>query len=135
MQIVPHTGLQFTFYAFFTDTYKKYYNKTDISVDNSIISGSVAGLLAKTAVYPFDLSRKRLQIQGFKNGRNGFGTFFECKGFVDCLKLVIKKEGVTGLFKGLAPSQLKATMTTALHFTIYEQSLVALRKLRLYISE
>ncbi|OAD58648.1 Mitochondrial thiamine pyrophosphate carrier [Eufriesea mexicana] len=135
LQVAPHTGLQFAFYAFFTDTYKNYYNKTDTSINNSIISGSVAGLLAKTVVYPFDLSRKRLQVQGFKNGRNGFGTFFECKGFVDCLKLVIKNEGLTGLFKGLTPSQLKAVMTTALHFTIYEQSLVALRKLRLHISE
>ncbi|XP_060816091.1 mitochondrial thiamine pyrophosphate carrier-like [Bombus pascuorum] len=135
LQIVPHTGLQFAFYAFFSDMYKKYYDETDISFFNSIISGSAAGLLAKTAVYPFDLSRKRLQIQGFKNGRKGFGTFFECKGLIDCLKLTIRKEGVKGLFKGLVPSQLKASMTTALHFTVYEQSLIVLKALRLYISE
>ncbi|KAG6801519.1 mitochondrial thiamine pyrophosphate carrier [Apis mellifera caucasica] len=135
LQIVPHTGLQFAFYGYVNDKYKKYYNETNISFYNSMISGSVAGLLAKTAIYPFDLSRKRLQIQGFRNGRKGFGTFFECKGLIDCLKLTIKEEGIKGLFKGLVPSQLKATMTTALHYTVYEQTLIALKALRSDISK
>ncbi|KOC60200.1 Mitochondrial thiamine pyrophosphate carrier [Habropoda laboriosa] len=108
LQIVPHTGLQFAFYGCFSDIYKKYYNESNISFYNSMISGSAAGLLAKTAVYPLDLSRKRLQIQGFKHGRQGFG---------------------------LIPSQLKATAATALHFTVYEQSLVLLKALRSDISE
>ncbi|XP_012339948.1 mitochondrial thiamine pyrophosphate carrier [Apis florea] len=135
LQIVPHTGLQFAFYGYVSDKYKKYYDETNISFYNSMISGSVAGLLAKTAIYPFDLSRKRLQIQGFRNGRKGFGTFFECKGLIDCLKLTIKKESVKGLFKGLVPSQLKATMTTALHYTVYEQTLIVLKALKSDISE
>ncbi|XP_034176577.1 mitochondrial thiamine pyrophosphate carrier [Osmia lignaria lignaria] len=135
LQIAPHTGLQFAFYGFFTDIYKKYYNETDNNFYNSMMSGSAAGLLAKTAIYPLDLSRKRLQIQGFKHGRTGFGTFFECKGLIDCLKVTFKKEGVKGLFKGLVPSQLKAAATTALHFTAYEQSLVAIQALRSYVSK
>ncbi|XP_017890587.1 mitochondrial thiamine pyrophosphate carrier-like [Ceratina calcarata] len=130
LQIIPHSGLQFAFYGFFSDAYKKYRNETDVSFYNSMVSGSVAGLLAKTAIYPFDLSRKRLQIQGFRDARRGFGTFFECTGLVDCLRVTVKVEGVRGLFKGLLPSQLKATATSALHFTVYEQSLIALKALR-----
>ncbi|CAK9814545.1 Mitochondrial thiamine pyrophosphate carrier [Anthophora plagiata] len=110
--------------------YKKYYNESNVSFYNSTISGSLSGLLAKTAIYPFDLSRKRLQIQGFKHGRQGFGSFFECVGLIDCLRLTFKVEGVRGLFKGLVPSQLKATATTGLHFTVYEQSLAFLKTLR-----
>ncbi|CAK9814547.1 Mitochondrial thiamine pyrophosphate carrier [Anthophora plagiata] len=130
LQIVPHTGLQFAFYGLFSDMYKKYYNESNVSFYNSTISGSLSGLLAKTAIYPFDLSRKRLQIQGFKHGRQGFGSFFECVGLIDCLRLTFKVEGVRGLFKGLVPSQLKATATTGLHFTVYEQSLAFLKTLR-----
>lgn len=130
LQIAPHTGLQFTFYAFFTDLYRKYVSDTDTSVYNSILSGSTAGLIAKTIVYPFDLTRKRLQIQGFQQGRIGFGKFFQCNGVLDCLRVTIKEEGVRGLFKGLVPSQVKAAATTALHFTIYEQVLVLLKLLR-----
>lgn len=130
LQIVPHTGLQFAFYEFLTDFYKKYNSNTDISIYNSMFSGSTAGFLAKTIVYPFDLARKRLQIQGFQQGRKGFGKFFQCNGLLDCLKVTIKEEGVRGLFKGLVPSQVKAAIATALHFTAYEQVLLLLKSLQ-----
>ncbi|XP_015435545.1 PREDICTED: mitochondrial thiamine pyrophosphate carrier-like [Dufourea novaeangliae] len=130
LQIIPHSGLQFLLYGLFTDVYKRYSDKADTSFLNSMISGSAAGLLAKTAVYPLDLSRKRLQIQGFQHGRKGFGTFFHCRGLIDCLRLTLKVEGVKGLFKGLVPSQLKAAVTTALHFTAYEQSLILIKTIR-----
>jgi len=95
-----------------------------------MLSGSAAGFIAKTIVYPFDLAKKRLQIQGFQHGRKGFGKFFQCNGLLDCLKVTIKEEGVQGLFKGLVASQIKATITTALHFTTYEQVLLLLKMLR-----
>lgn len=95
-----------------------------------MLSGSSAGLIAKTIVYPFDLVRKRLQIQGFEHGRKGFGKFFQCNGLLDCVKVTIKEEGVQGLFKGLVPSQIKAAATSALHFTVYEQVLLLLKLLR-----
>ncbi|RLU24974.1 hypothetical protein DMN91_003065 [Ooceraea biroi] len=131
LQIAPHTGLQFAFYAFFTDFYRKHTSGTEkTSVYNSILSGSAAGLIAKTIVYPFDLTRKRLQIQGFQRGRVGFGKFFQCNGLLDCLRVTVREEGVRGLFKGLVPSQVKAAATTALHFTVYEQVLLLLKILR-----
>lgn len=130
LQIAPHTGLQFAFYGLFTDIYKKLFDEDETGFYNSMIAGSAAGLLAKTAIYPFDLSRKRLQIQGFQQGRKGFGKFFECKGLTDCIKLTIKTEGFRGLFKGLVPSQLKAATTTAIHFTVYEQALFFIKTFR-----
>nr|XP_033335037.1 mitochondrial thiamine pyrophosphate carrier-like isoform X1 [Megalopta genalis] len=133
LQIVPHSGLQFAFYGFFTDLYRRCSNETsnkNISFYNSMISGSMAGLLAKTAVYPLDLSRKRLQIQGFQHARRDFGSSFYCTGFLDCLRQTVKVEGLRGLFKGLAPSQLKAAATAALHFTTYEQSLMLIKAVR-----
>lgn len=92
-----------------------------------MLSGSIAGFIAKTIVYPFDLARKRLQIQGFQHGRKGFGKFFRCNGLLDCVRVTIKEERIQGLFKGLAPSQIKAAATSALHFTMYEQVLLILR--------
>ncbi|KAL6441111.1 hypothetical protein ACFW04_003443 [Cataglyphis niger] len=129
LQIAPHTGLQFAFYEFFTDFYKRFTSGTDTNFYNSMLSGSAAGFMAKTIVYPFDLARKRLQIQGFQHGRKGFGKFFQCNGLLDCLRLTIKEEGMQGLFKGLVPSQIKATITSALHFTVYEQVLLLLKML------
>ncbi|KAG5334044.1 TPC protein, partial [Acromyrmex charruanus] len=130
LQIAPQTGLQFTFYEFFKDLYKRHISDTDTGFHNSMLSGSAAGFVAKTIVYPFDLAKKRLQIQGFQHGRKEFGKFFQCNGLLDCLKVTVKEEGVQGLFKGLVPSQIKAATTTALHFTIYEQVLLLLKMLR-----
>lgn len=130
LQIAPHTGLQFAFYGFFTDLYKRYSPGTDTNFYNSMLSGSAAGLIAKTIVYPFDLARKRLQIQGFQHGRKGFGKHFRCNGLLDCLSMTVREEGVRGLFKGLIPSQVKAAVTSALHFTAYEQFLLLLKMLR-----
>ncbi|EFN62832.1 Mitochondrial deoxynucleotide carrier [Camponotus floridanus] len=127
LQIAPHTGLQFAFYEFFTNFYKKYTSDTNTNFNNSMLSGSIAGFIAKTIVYPFDLARKRLQIQGFQHGRKGFGKFFQCNGLLDCLRVTVKEERIQGLFKGLVPSQIKAAATSALHFTMYEQVLLVLR--------
>ncbi|XP_015111789.1 mitochondrial thiamine pyrophosphate carrier isoform X2 [Diachasma alloeum] len=130
IQIAPHTGLQFVFYSLLTDFYRSFSEESSTTVPNSLIAGSAAGLLSKTAVYPFDLARKRLQIQGFEHGRTGFGKFFSCRGLMDCLVKTARDEGLRALFKGLLPSQLKAAATTALHFTFYEQALVLIQHLR-----
>lgn len=91
------------------------------------MAGCLAGLVAKSIVYPLDLARKRLQIQGFEQGRSGFGKHFLCSGLVHCLNLTYKNEGLRGLFKGLGPSQCKAALMTGLHFTFYEQTLHYIR--------
>ncbi|KAF7992602.1 hypothetical protein HCN44_004946 [Aphidius gifuensis] len=134
IQIAPHTGLQFFLYNLLTNICESFHNENDDNTKKiliSMIAGSLSGLLSKTAIYPFDLARKRLQIQGFENGRIGFGKFFTCHSLIDCLIKTFKDEGITGLFKGLLPSQIKAASSTALHFTFYEQALLLLKHIRL----
>lgn len=122
IQVAPHAGVQFMSYKFFESVYCRMFN---CSLENrsgvftsSVISGSLAGFCAKTAVYPFDLCRKRLQVQGFD--RKVFGENFVCNGLVDCFRKTYAFEGIRGIYKGLLPSLIKAVVTTALHFTSYE---------------
>ncbi|XP_044255563.1 mitochondrial thiamine pyrophosphate carrier [Tribolium madens] len=120
IQVAPHAGAQFMCYKLFDSIYKYLVNSQNTTLTSSLVSGSLAGLFAKTVVYPFDLAKKRLQIQGFEQGRVEFGQFFKCRGLNDCLIRIYKVEGLSGLFKGLSPSLIKAVVTTALHFSSYE---------------
>ncbi len=94
----------------------------DLGAVQSLICGSAAGVCAKVAVYPMDLVKKRLQIQGFEHGRVGFGDSRLYGGIVDCLRKVAYEERLKGIYKGLWPSLLKAAASTGLHFFVYEQS-------------
>jgi Mitochondrial carrier protein len=58
----------------------------------------VGGIVSKSAVYPLDLCKKRLQIQKFHNSRTTYGENFVCKGLMDCLKRTVKREGWAGEF-------------------------------------
>lgn len=130
-QIAPHAGIQFATYKLFTDgIFSKiefFQRQGDLlaTVESSLlanlISGSIAGLVAKTAIYPFDLVKKRLQIQGFQQHRKSFGKQMYCNGVIDCVKLTVMDEGFLALFKGYGPSMLKAVLVSALHFAVYDE--------------
>lgn len=130
-QIAPHAGIQFAVYRFLTDTvfnkipfFQRQANMHSViesSLVANIIAGCIAGFVAKTAIYPFDLIKKRLQIQGFQQYRQSFGKQMYCNGLLDCLKLTITMEGFLALYKGYGPSMLKAVLVTAMHFTVYDE--------------
>lgn len=137
-QIAPHAGAQFMFYKIFSDYFKSFNsdnNKSKMSVLNSLTSGSIAGFLSKLFIYPFDVAKKRLQIQGFKADRTYFGKNFVCTGFFDCIIKTVKYEGFRALYKGLFPSLVKASVVSSLHFVFFEQFCNAFRCLNCHMKK
>jgi len=125
LQVAPHTGAQFAFHNFFSKAltdFKILTRDRELHVHGNLLVGFLAGLFSKLIVYPFDLMRKRLQFQGFQNARKGYGQNFSCSGLISCLRETVRKEGVRALFKGLYPALVKASITTSLHFTVYEET-------------
>ena len=86
----------------------------------SMVCGAWAGLGAKMAIYPLDMLKKRLQIQGFESGRAKFGRTDTYHGLIHCVKTVSKKEGILAFYKGLSPSLVKAAVSVSFHFLTYE---------------
>nr|BAN20796.1 mitochondrial citrate transport protein, putative [Riptortus pedestris] len=130
--VAPQTAAIFTFHNLITKLVSgtRLTADAELKVFGNLVVGSLAGLLGKTVVYPLDLTRKRLQLQGFE-GRKGFGENFSCRGMFDCLITTTQKEGFLGLYKGLSPSILKAAVTTALHFTVYDETCKILSSVRM----
>ena len=88
----------------------------------SLFCGSLAGICAKTAVYPLDLVKKRLQVQGFEAARLQFGQVRQYNGMTNCLAMIMREEGMFGWYKGLQASLLKAALSVGITFFSYEQA-------------
>lgn len=91
--------------------------------------GSLTGFSSRALVYPLDVIKKRLQIQGFAQHHQTFGKHFECEGFIQCVIRTAKTEGFLGFYKGIVPSMLKSGITTALNFCIYDETKKILAKI------
>ncbi|XP_047534774.1 mitochondrial thiamine pyrophosphate carrier-like [Vanessa atalanta] len=130
-QIAPHAGIQFFVYKLFTenilnkiDYFQRRSNIASViesSIIGNLLAGGIAGVVSKTAIYPFDVIKKRLQIQGFQQYRKFFGKQMYCNGTIHCIKLTISDEGFLALYKGYGPSLLKAVIVSALHFAVYDE--------------
>lgn len=130
-QIAPHAGIQFTVYKLFTESIlngleffqrrKNIGSVIESTLIANLLAGGIAGLISKTAIYPFDVVKKRLQIQGFQQHREFFGRQMYCNGTLHCIKLTITNEGFLALYKGYGPSILKAIFVSALHFAVYDE--------------
>lgn len=139
LQLFPHAGFQFSFYTLFTSTWEYAMPRGTVISDSkgakAAVCGCLSGLCSKTAVYPLDMVKKRLQVQGFEQARVAFGRVQRYDGLRHCIVSVVKQEGVLGLYKGLSPSLLKAMATVGLIFTTYELCCDWLRKSSKYSND
>ncbi|XP_062886987.1 mitochondrial thiamine pyrophosphate carrier [Mobula hypostoma] len=118
MAVFPYAGFQFAFYNIF-HRISKWASISSGNIQN-LVCGGCAGIISKTLTYPFDLLKKRLQVDGFQQARAAFGQVQTYKGFLDCVFQVAQNEGLRGFYKGLSPSMVKAAFSTGLVFFWYE---------------
>lgn len=86
-------------------------------------AGVMASVMAKTCVFPLDLVRKRIQVQGPTRSRYIYGDIPEYKGAISALRMIAQKEGFRGLFKGLPISLMKSAPASAVTVWTYERAL------------
>ena len=79
------------------------------------------GGVGKTVVYPLDTIRKRLQVQGFEEGRRNLGATQKYNGMWHCITTMYKNEnGMRSFYKGYTPGMAKAFLASGLYFSLFE---------------
>ena len=120
LQIVPYMGLFFATY----ETLRLPLGHLSLPFGSGdATAGIMASVLAKTGVFPLDLVRKRLQVQGPHRSRYVNGTIPETRGVWRTAKAIVGREGVRGLYRGLGVSLVKAAPASAVTMWTYERVL------------
>ncbi|KAI1356859.1 mitochondrial dicarboxylate carrier protein [Xylaria sp. FL0043] len=86
-------------------------------------AGVLASVVAKTGVFPLDLVRKRIQVQGPTRSRYVHRNIPEYAGTLRTIRQILKQEGVRGLYRGLTVSLMKAAPASAVTMWTYERAL------------
>ncbi|KAF2085583.1 putative mitochondrial deoxynucleotide carrier protein [Saccharata proteae CBS 121410] len=125
-QIVPYMGLFFLSY----ETLKP--GLAPLSYlplgSSDALAGVMASVASKTAVFPLDTVRKRLQVQGPTRARYVHRNIPVYEGVVGTIRVVLRREGVRGLYRGLPVSLIKAAPASAVTMWTYERAMKGLER-------
>ncbi|RYP39355.1 hypothetical protein DL767_002266 [Monosporascus sp. MG133] len=128
IRIVPYSAVQFGSYNLYKRvglnfmTYefvRKYLTPEGDQNPNAgrkLLAGAVSGAVAQTCTYPFDVLRRRFQI----NTMSGMG--YQYKSIGDAVKVIVTQEGIRGLYKGLFPNLLKVAPSMAANWLSFEMT-------------
>ncbi|MCJ1288311.1 mitochondrial thiamine pyrophosphate transporter [Xylographa opegraphella] len=124
-QIVPYMGLFFSTY----ETLRPLLVELDLPFGSGdATAGVLASVAAKTGVFPLDLIRKRIQVQGPPRECLAGGLIpLYGKGVLRVGKEIVGKEGWRGLYRGLAVGLIKAAPASAVTMWTYERVLKDLK--------
>ncbi|KAH0409593.1 hypothetical protein KCU90_g20711, partial [Aureobasidium melanogenum] len=92
------------------------------------IAGVLASMLSKTAVFPLDTVRKRLQVQGPTRAKYVHKNIpaYET-GVMRTMASILAKEGVRSLYRGLTVGLIKAAPASAITMWTYERAIHTLQ--------
>ncbi|KAI1424109.1 solute carrier family 25 member 42 [Xylaria sp. FL1777] len=129
--VAPYVGMNFMTYEF-VRKYLTPEGDQNPSAGRKLLAGAISGAVAQTCTYPFDVLRRRFQI----NTMSGMG--YQYKSIGDAIRVIVSQEGIRGLYKGLVPNLLKVAPSMAanwLSFELTRDFLVALKEepINLYI--
>ncbi|RIA98428.1 mitochondrial carrier domain-containing protein [Glomus cerebriforme] len=123
-QIIPYMGLMFGNYEFLKKSFRKLEDKHiwfhNLRGVEDLLSGAISGIISKAGVFPLDLVRKILQVQG-PNRTNYFVSnvpLYSSSIFI-CIRQILRNDGILGLYKGLTPALIKSAPVSAVTFFVY----------------
>ncbi|WJG35356.1 solute carrier family 25 member 42 [Fusarium oxysporum Fo47] len=119
--VAPYVGLNFMVY----ESVRKYLTpegEQNPNATRKLLAGAISGAVAQTCTYPFDVLRRRFQI----NTMSGMG--YQYKGITDAIRVIVTQEGIKGLYKGIVPNLLKVAPSMASSWLSFEMTRDFLRQ-------
>jgi len=113
--VAPYVGLNFMTY----ELVRKYFTPEgdkNPSAIRKLAAGAISGAVAQTCTYPFDVLRRRFQI----NTMSGMG--YQYKSIFDAVKVIVAQEGIKGMYKGIVPNLLKVAPSMASSWLSFEMT-------------
>ena len=111
--VAPYVGLNFMTYEIMRTQFTPEGEK-DPTAMGKLAAGAVSGAVAQTCTYPFDVLRRRFQI----NTMSGMG--FQYNSIWHAVSSIVKTEGLMGLYKGIVPNLLKVAPSMASSWLSFE---------------
>ncbi|GBC09381.1 hypothetical protein RclHR1_08800014 [Rhizophagus clarus] len=123
VQIIPYMGLMFGSYELLKKLFRKLEDKHiwfhNLRATEDLLSGAIAGIVSKAGVFPLDLVRKRLQVQGPNRTDYFISNVPLYSSSFMCIKEILRCDGIFGLYKGLMPALIKSAPVSAVTFFVY----------------
>uniref|UniRef100_A0A2P2I6X8 Graves disease carrier protein homolog n=1 Tax=Hirondellea gigas TaxID=1518452 RepID=A0A2P2I6X8_9CRUS len=126
--MIPYAGLSFTCFEqikFWCMIYLPEYtcNRCEkntgglvLSVPAKLLSGGLAGAVAQSFSYPFDVTRRRMQLAYMTKETQHYGA-----SMFNTLMLIYRQDGVVrGLYRGMTINYIRAIPMVAVSFSVYE---------------
>lgn len=111
--VAPYVGLNFMVYEYVRQ-YLTLEGEQNPSHVRKLAAGAISGAVAQTCTYPFDVLRRRFQI----NTMSGMG--YQYKSITDAVRVIVTEEGLRGLYKGIVPNLLKVAPSMASSWLSFE---------------
>ena len=124
--VVPARAINFFAYGNGKRIISQEYNHGQEAWWVNAAAAATAGVVTGTATNPIWLVKTRLQLDKSNAEKAGDLAKRRYKNSLDCTLQTLRKEGITGLYRGLSASYLGVTEST-LQWVLYEQMKVYLR--------
>lgn len=109
LKITPETAIKFATYDYFKRLIKR--NKeTELHAYERFLSGSFAGIISQSVIYPLEVLKTRLVLR--KTG--------QYTGIVNAAFAIYRNEGPRTFYKGFTANIIGITLFAGIDFTLYE---------------
>uniref|UniRef100_A0A3P9KRE2 EF-hand domain-containing protein n=1 Tax=Oryzias latipes TaxID=8090 RepID=A0A3P9KRE2_ORYLA len=108
IKIAPESALKFMAYEQIKRLIGN--DKETVSILERFVAGSLAGVMAQSAIYPMEVLKTRLALR--KSG--------QYSGISDCAKQIFGREGLGAFYKGYIPNMLGIIPYAGIDLAVYE---------------